>query len=224
MQKQYIVSCEIAGRHALFSDPSTGDSPGSYPVPTASAVRGIFSAVNWGPAVTIIPQKVEICSPIRFENYITNYGGPLRHSESIGKGNNYQLLASILVDVCYKLYASVLPLRRNREKMTEGARRWDANTTSPGHAYKAIFERRLKRGQFFHTPCLGWKEFIPSYFGPLRETTSPCTEVNLVVPSLLMEVFPDGYDSQPRFTFAQNIKVCEGVMCYPQMEVAYNAE
>ena len=99
MLKQYTVSCEIAGRYALFSDPSTGDSPGSYPVPTASAVCGIFSAVNWGPAVTIIPQKVEICSPIRFENYITNYGGPLRHSSSISGDNNYQLLASILVDV-----------------------------------------------------------------------------------------------------------------------------
>ncbi|MCD7877294.1 MAG: CRISPR-associated protein Cas5 [Cloacibacillus porcorum] len=222
--KQYMVSCEIAGRHALFSDPSMGDSPGSYPVPTASAVCGIFSAVNWGPAVTIIPQKVEICSPIRFENYITNYGGPLRHSGSISGDNNYQLLASILVDVCYKLHASVRPLRQNREKMTDGARRWDANTTSPGHAYNAIFERRLKRGQFFHTPCLEWKEFTPTYFGPLRETTSPCKEINLVIPSLLMSVFPDGYDSKPRFAFAQNVEVREGVMFYPQEEASCNAE
>lgn len=224
MLKEYHVACEIAGRHALFTDPSTGDSPGSYPVPTASAVCGIFSAVNWGPAVTIVPQKVEICSPIRFENYITNYGGPLRPSGSISSYNNYQLLASILVDVCYKLYASVRPLRKNREMMTEGARRWDANTTAPGHAYKAIFERRLKRGQFFHTPCLGWKEFVPSYFGPLREATSPCKEINFVIPSLLMSVFPDGYASKPRFLFAQNVEVREGVMLYPWQEVLSDVE
>lgn len=143
-----------------------GDSPGSYPVPTASAVCGIFSAVNWGPAVTIIPQKVEICSPIRFENYITNYGGPLRHSGSISGDNNYQLLASILVDVCYKLHASVRPLRQNRERMTDGARRWDANTTSPGHAYKAILSAALSAASFSYA-MFRMERIHPYIFWPI---------------------------------------------------------
>lgn len=223
MLKTYQIACEIAGSHCIFTNPATGDSPGSYPVPTPSAVRGIFESVNWGPAVTIIPLKAEICTPIKFENYITNYGGPLRASGSIKDGNNYQLLATVLTDVCYKLYAEVLPLRKNREKMPMNARLWDSKTTSPGHAYKAIFERRLKRGQFYHMPCLGWSEFTPSYVGQLRHTTSPCREVNLTVSSLLMEVFPDGYDCKPRFTFAQEVAVREGVIIYPRMEAMNDA-
>ncbi|MEG1603346.1 MAG: CRISPR-associated protein Cas5 [Cloacibacillus sp.] len=218
MQKIYEISCEISGPCAMFTRPDTGDVPVSYTVPTASAVRGIFESINWGPAVTIIPQRVEICSPIRFENYITNYGGPLRHSSAISSGSNYQLLATILVDVCYKLYAEARPLACGREKMTDKAKQWDANTTSPGHAYKAIFERRLKRGQLYRMPSLGWNEFAPDYLGPLRSETHRCRDINMVIPSLLMEVFPDGFDSQPRFCFAQNVPIKEGALSYPQRE------
>lgn len=223
MQK-YVVACEIAGPYAAYVNPATGDCPVSYPVPTASAVRGVFESICWGPAVSIVPLKVEICSPIAYKNYTTNYGGPLCSSKALKKGNNYQLFVTILVNVCYKLYAEAMPLRGSRAQMTEGARLWDQKTTSPGHAYKAIFERRLKRGQYFHTPCLGWREFTPSYCGPLRDATKPCADMNFIIPSLLMEVFPDGYDSKPRFTFAQNVKVCGGVMCFPRKDGTSHVE
>lgn len=216
MQKKYCVSCEISGPCAMFTRPDTGDVPVSYPVPTASAVRGIFESILWGPAVAIIPQRVELCSNIRFEPYATNYGGPLRHPDAISSNNNYQLLATILVDVCYKLYAEVSPLRANREKLPDKALKWDAKTTSPGHAYQAIFERRLRRGQLHHMPSLGWNEFVPSYLGPLCENTNPCQAINMTIPSLLMEVFPDGYHSAPRFAFAQNVAVKNGVLIYPR--------
>src|ERR1035441_1262235 len=34
------------------------------------------------------------------------------------------------------------------------------------HAYVDAFHRRLERGRWFYTPCLGWKEFVPDYVGP----------------------------------------------------------
>src|SRR5919108_651580 len=37
--------------------------------------------------------------------------------------------------------------------------------------FRELFNERLVRGQSFYTPCLGWKEFAPSYFGPFREST-----------------------------------------------------
>lgn len=95
--KSYQVSMEIAGNTALWTRPDSGDSPCSYPAPTYSAVRGLFESVLWGPAVLVIPQKVELCSVPHYHSYATNYGGPLRKNDSIKKGNNYQLFATVLL-------------------------------------------------------------------------------------------------------------------------------
>lgn len=102
VQLEYPIQMEIAGPTAIWTRPDTGDSPVSYPAPTYSAVKGIFEAILWGPAVEIVPTKVEICRPIQYHSYATNYGGPLRDPKNIKAGNNYQLFATVLVDVCYR--------------------------------------------------------------------------------------------------------------------------
>lgn len=219
----YIISCEISGNYAMWTRPDTGDCPVSYPAPTRSAAKGIFESILWGPAIEIFPTSVEICNPLRYENYITNYGGPLRKAESIDKGNNYQLMATVIVGVCYKFHASVVPTRRGKEELPLRAKQWDAKTTSPGHAYKAIFERRLERGQCFNIPFLGWKEFVPDYVGPLRKETKACKEVSLSIPSMLTYVFPNGYQSDVDFVFAQNLSIDEGVLIYPDRREEKNA-
>ena len=63
-------------------------------------------------------------------------------------------------------------------------------------------------------PCLGWKEFTPSYVGPFREETKVEENINTVLPSMLREVFPDGYNSKARFTYDQNVKIVKGVLEY----------
>ena len=140
IQYNYPVQMEIAGPTALFTRPDTGDSPVSYPAPTYSAVKAIFESVLWGPAVEIVPQKVEICTPIQWHSYATNYGGPKRKGDSITKGNNYQLYATVLIDVCYRLYAIARP-DRNKERFPKKAKDWDSRTTAPGHAYQEMFQR-----------------------------------------------------------------------------------
>ena len=69
--KLYQVSMEIAGNTALWTRPDSGDSPCSYPAPTYSAVRGLFESVLWGPAVLVIPKKVELCSVPHYHSYAT---------------------------------------------------------------------------------------------------------------------------------------------------------
>ena len=208
--KPYLVQMEIAGDTAMWTRPDTGDCPVSYPVPTYSAVMRIFKAVAWGPAVEIVPFKVEICKPLHFHGYTTNYNGPLKKS---GTEGSYQFLATVLTDVCYRMYAYVYPARKD-VSLPDKALEWDKKTTSPGHAYAAIFERRLKRGQWFVQPCLGWKEFTPTYVGPFREGTRVEEDINTVLPSMLREVFPDGYNSKVRFTYDQNVKIERGVLTY----------
>lgn len=226
---------EIAGDTAMWTRPDTGDCPVSYPAPTYSAVQGIFKSILWGPAVEIIPFKVEICRPLHFHGYSTNHIGPLKKTGT----DTYQFFATVLTDVCYRLYVYVYP-SREKASLSDKARRWDANptktgthdfkgaekgrtprgtpssgTTSPGHAYAAIFQRRLKRGQWFVLPCLGWKEFTPSYVGSFRENTVVEEGISTVLPSMLREVFPDGHNSQVRLTYDQNIKIERGVLMYP---------
>ncbi len=215
--KAYEIEMEIAGSTAMWTRPDTGDCPVSYPAPTYSAVKGIFEALLWGPAVQIIPIKVEICAPLQYHNYQTNYGGPLRKSGVIAGGGGYQLLATVLIDVCYRLYAEVSPMPgSSKRRAPPGAKQWDAKTSSPGHAYQAIFNRRRDRGQCFTIPFLGWKEFGPSYFGPLRETTRVCSEINMMIPSMLREVFSEGYASKCVFTYDQNVKIVEGIIGFPR--------
>jgi len=205
---------EIAGSTAIWTRPDTGDGPVSYPAPTYSAVKGIFESILWGPAVTIIPTRVEICNPIQFHSYITNYGGPLRSNDQIKRNNNYQLLATVLIDVCYKLYAVVMP-ENDKNQLPERALQWDKKTTSPGHAYQAIFERRLKKGQCFSIPVLGWKEFTPSYFGSPREETKALTTLpDIHIPSMLREVFSGGYCSRVSYTFEQDLVIRNGCLDY----------
>jgi CRISPR-associated protein Cas5d len=219
-QKVYPIAMEIAGPTALFSRPDSGDSPVSYPVPTPSAIRGIFESILWGPDIRIVPTAVEVCAPIQYHSYVTNYGGPLRASKSIQKGTNYQLYATVLVDVCYRLYANVV-INHFKQNLPQKALEWDRKTTSPGHAYQEIFNRRLKRGQAFSIPVLGWKEFTPSYFGPFRPETEVCKELpDIIIPSMLKEVFPDGYHSSYHAVYSQSLRIHKGRLEFPHEGVS----
>jgi CRISPR-associated protein Cas5d len=129
------------------------------------------------PVAEIIPTVVEVCSDIQYHSYVTNYGGPLRKPDQFRRGNSYQLAATVLVDVCYRVYGVVEPTRHSQSPFTDC------------HQLQEIFERRLRNGQSFYTPALGLKEFVPSYFGPFRPNTTVNTDMNLTLPSFLHSVF-----------------------------------
>jgi len=200
----YCVAMEIAGPTAIFTRPDSGASFVSYPAPTYSAVKGMFECVARWKSAYIQPTRVEICNPIQFQSYATNYGGPLRNPKQIDKGSSYQLLATILIDVCYKVYGEAIELSR-----------------APGgnnhlHALKERFERRLKQGRLYRTPCLGWSEFAPSYFGPLRESTKALQDLELTVPSMLYRVFDRDSDGRYAPTFRQDVQIKQGVLSFAE--------
>lgn len=214
--KRYPVCMEVAGHTAIWTRPDSGDCPCSYPAPTYSAVRGMFESVLWGPAVLVIPTKVELCAPIQYHSYATNCGGPLRSGTSVKGGNNYQLFATVLTDVCYRLYADVIP-NPDKPALPPRALAWDSKTTSPGHAYQEIFNRRLRRGQSYATLALGWSEFTPSYFGPFQEETRVFEALpDIQIPSMLRGVFQTGYRAPFRAVFDTDLCIHHGVLIYPE--------
>ena len=104
-----------------------------------------------------------------------------------------------------------------RDNLPGKAKAWDSKTTSPGHAYQAIFNRRLQRGQSFASLCLGWREFPPSYFGPFRPKTHVLASMpDMVIPSMLREVFSRGYLSPYDVVYDHNVEIKGGVLCYPK--------
>jgi CRISPR-associated protein Cas5d len=214
----YEVRLEVSGPTAMWTRADTGDVPASYPAPTYGAVKGIFESILLSDWAEVVPVKVEICKPLQFHVYNTNYGGPLRKSKLLKNGASYQLLATVLTNVCYRLYARLdcVPATYSRRGDAERDRQ-DIGTTNGAHAYQERFNRRLKKGQMHYMPCLGWKEFVPDYVGEFRAETHVCEGISMVIPSMLKTCFPDGRNSQWKPAFYKpddSVTIDKGVLVY----------
>ena len=84
------------------------------------------------------------------------------------------------------------------------------------HALQELFERRLEQGRFYRTPCLGWSEFVPSYFGPLRQASQVREDIDLSVPSMLRRVFDRDSAGLYGPTFDRDVQVEKGVLFFAQ--------
>jgi CRISPR-associated protein Cas5d len=233
----YSIQIEISGPTALWARPDTMPNPVSYVAPTHSAVKGIFEAVLRWENVVVWPTACEICRPVQFHRYAFNYGGPLRKEKHIKKGASLQLFAQVLINVCYRLYAEVewcneyhdgvSPThdyyRRNADIEWFSTSRTEEvespkGTISP-HAYVEVFKRRLGRGRWFYTPCLGWKEFAPDYIGVFRDGTSVCAGENHVIPAFLEMVFDHPqHGGRGQTAYLRNLKVTDGRLEYKDGE------
>jgi CRISPR-associated protein Cas5d len=216
--RPYNVEFEIAGPAAMFSRPDTGAAPVSYPVPTWSACKAMFESIARGffgagkqPAAFFCPTEVEIWRPIRFEKYVFNYRGPMRNPTDIkpdsGGGNSYQLPATILVDVCYRVRGECIPVPSAMSASVNAA-----------HALQEMFLRRLKRGNSKYAPCLGWKEFLPTYLGEFRQHLAESIEppekqidTDLFISGLLHSMWDAPVNGVYRPVFRE-VKVEKGVL------------
>ena len=75
--RTYPVQMEVAGPFAYFGDPASGAAFQTYLMPPSSAVEGMFRAIAFlrGGAY-IQAARVQLCSPIKLVNIVTNYRGP----------------------------------------------------------------------------------------------------------------------------------------------------
>ncbi len=204
----------------MFARPDTGAAPISYSVPTWSACKAMFESVARGffvggkrPTAFFCPTKVQILRPIRFEKYVFNYRGPLRKPSEIdpasGGGNSYQLSATILVDVCYRVFGECMPIPNDT-----------ASPVNAAHALQDMFNRRLSRGYSKYAACLGWKEFLPTYFGNFRQdclylADAPAkqNDIDLWIPGLLHSVWDAPANGTYRPAFRE-VRVTKGELTF----------
>jgi CRISPR-associated protein Cas5d len=165
---------EICGAYACFSRPELKVERVSYDVITPSAARGILEAIFWRPAIRYVIDEIGVCAPIRFENIRRNEVGS---KASKGKpfisasDDRAQRAAMVLRDVRYVVTAHFeqalgkLDLKdRERDVLPDG---------SFNHGkFAEIIKRRLRKGQCFHQPYLGTREF-PACVKLIEEDEKP---------------------------------------------------
>lgn len=161
----YGIRLMVWGDHACFTRAEFKVERASYDVMTPSAARGILEAVHWKPAVRWVIDAIHVLKPIRFQSLRRNEVGSkvpaakIRSAMKRGDLGGLQLLtdedrqqraAMILVDVAYVIEAHF--------DMTRHA----GSDDNPGK-HLDIFNRRAARGQCFHQPCLGTREFAARF-------------------------------------------------------------
>ena len=169
------VSVEVWGDYACFSRPAMKTERVSYDLITPSAARGLLEAIYWHPGLRWEVDRIRVCRPIRFTNIRRNEvkdtisARKVRTAMEKGTGELYlatsesiqQRAAMVLRDVRYVIEAHF--------EMTAAA----ASGDNPGK-FQDIIKRRLARGQFYHQPYFGTREF-PAHFAPCTEVP-PCPE------------------------------------------------
>ena len=158
------IQLEAWGDYALFTRPEMKVERVSYDVMTPSAARGLPEATYWHPGLQWVIDRIRVCAPIRFTNLRRNEvkstvsARAARTVMERGKGALYlctsddiQQRASLLLrDVRYVIEAHF--------NMTDKASPGD----NPGK-FQDIVRRRIQRGQFYHQPYFGCREF-PAQF------------------------------------------------------------
>lgn len=168
------ISVEVWGDYALFSRPEMKVERVSYDVMTPSAARGLLEAIYWHPGIKWVIDRIHVCAPIRFTNIRRNevkdiVCAPRVRTVMERGGELYlatpdsiqQRAAMVLRDVHYVIDAHF--------EMTAKA----APTDNPGK-FQDIMRRRLEKGQFYHQPCFGVREFPVNFKSCLE--APPCPE------------------------------------------------
>ena len=147
---------DVKGDFACFTRPEMKVERVSYDVITPSAVRAIFSAIFWKPAIKWISVRRNEVGAVAVKN-------PIMIEDS-----RQQRAGLFLRDVHYRIYAEMefIPINKRPKVLNEipeslvsdEERQEIRKDENPGKYY-AMFERRAKKGQCFNQPYLGCREF-----------------------------------------------------------------
>ncbi len=167
------ICLEVWGDYALFTRPEMKTERVSYDVMTPSAARGILEAIYWHPGLVYRIDRIHVCAPIQFTNIRRNEVKSVVNARAAktamekGKGELWiatsediqQRAAMILKNVHYVIEAHF--------DMTANA----SVNDNPGK-FQDILKRRIIKGQYYHQPYFGCREFPVNF--ALCEKLPPC--------------------------------------------------
>ena len=209
----------VSGPLACFTRPEFKAERLSYQVMTPSAARGILEAVLWKPAIVWRVQRIKVLAPIRWiairRNEVNNRaatpaaavvdrGGPA--PLFLADTSRDQRNTVALRDVDYVIEA--------RFEMTPRAGPDD----NPAK-FVDMFRRRVERGQHYHQPYLGCREFAAE-IAAVDEATPRPISVSIDLGMMLHDII---YQQQGNRALFFSAKLEEGVLEVPPVTVAASA-
>lgn len=179
----YGIKLEVWGDFAAFNRPEMKVERVSYDVMTPSAARGILEAIYWKPQMRWIIDEIHVLRPICFTHVRRNeisskipVKGPTGVAAAMRSGqgalgiavdeDRQQRAAMVLRDVRYGIGAHLEVLERD----TQNGGSLEASVAK----HLEMFKRRAGRGQYFHHPYLGVREFPAEFL--LVDEFSACPE------------------------------------------------
>ncbi len=168
----YGIKLLVWGEMASFNRPEMKVERVSYDVMTPSAARGVLEAIYWKPQMRWVVDRIHVLNPIRFGHVRRNEINrkiPVKGATGVaaamksGRGSlgiavenhRQQRAARVLRDVRYGVAAHL--------EVLDGTDAGGNELEKPEGKHLEMFNRRAARGQFFHHPYLGCREF-PAYF------------------------------------------------------------
>jgi CRISPR-associated protein Cas5d len=158
------IKLKVWGDYACFTRPEMKVERVSYDVMTPSAARGILEAIYWKPAIVWEIDRIHIMKPVKFDNIRRNevlgkipmepVKGAFQGREAVlfkdANDERVQRASMVLRDVEYYIEAHF--------KKTDKA---GPDDTVEKHYNVAL--RRMRKGQCFHHPYFGCREFPVQY-------------------------------------------------------------
>jgi CRISPR-associated protein Cas5d len=154
------VKMEVWGDYACFSRPELKVERMSYDVMTPSAARGILEAVYWHPGLRWIVDRIYVLSPICFTNIRRNeVKSKISPSNVLNtmNGNPKELYISTSDDIQQRAATVLRDVRYVIEAHFEIT--GNASPSDNNGKFCDIMRRRIEKGQFYHCPYFGVREF-----------------------------------------------------------------
>jgi len=161
--KSRMIRLKVWGDNACFTRPEMKVERVSYDVMTPSAARGILEAIIWKPAIRWHVAQIDVLKPIRWESVRRNEVGCVmspRTQHLLIEEQRQQRAGLFLRDVAYTIHAWL--------ELTDKAGPEDSIIK-----FQEMFLRRAEKGQTFHRPYLGCREFAAHFEPVFHDQPSP---------------------------------------------------
>ncbi len=202
------LTVKVWGPMACFTRPEMKVERVSYPVPTASAARGVLEAIFWRPQFAWQVQEVAVLRPIRYVSLLRN--------EVKSKANINEVKKRKLFDITQRRTQRHTLALRDVAYIIKGRVQVAEDCDDPPPKFRDQFRRRVQRGQCFTRPYLGCREFAAA-FGPVQGDEEPIGASRDLGRMLLdLDYADDSGRGEPVFFEAHLV---DGVVRYPERSV-----
>lgn len=147
------VRVRVWGDYACFTRPEFKVERVSYPVITPSAARGILEAIFWKPEIRYEIRRIGILKLGTQMVILRNELGDRQGRKPYFVEDRRQQRSSLILKGVSYIIEAKIKLR--------------PHATDPIPKYLDIFNRRVEKGQYHHTPYLGTREFA-AHFAPVN--------------------------------------------------------